>query len=406
MELTFRPVSGEGFDTFARAVERAFGEVPTREELDLWRTAFEPARSLAALDGDQIVGTTAAESLVLTVPGAALPMAGVTAVGVLPSHRRRGILRELMRRQLEDVHELGEPLAGLWASESSIYGRFGYGMAARSARLQIDRERTAFIRPYEPGGRMVLEEKEKALEIMPSVYDRVLRGQPGMFGLSSAHWQIRVADLESSREGASPLFFALYESGDGVDGYVTYRLKHDWNADDIPAGTVKVQELMAATTDAYAALWQYCFGIDLRKTIEARFRPMEEPLQYMLAEPRQLRMSVSDSLWLRPVDVAASLAGRRYSSPGRLVFEVHDAFCPWNEGRYELEGGPDGAQCRHTESAPDLVLEAADLGAAYLGGARFHTLNRAGRVSGEPSALLLADTMFGWDPLPWCPVVF
>jgi predicted acetyltransferase len=196
-------------------------------------------------------------------------MAGVTAVGVLPSHRRRGILRELMRRQLEDIHELGEPLAGLWASESSIYGRFGYGMAARSARLQIDRERTAFIRPYEPGGRMVLEEKEKALEIMPSVYDRVLRGQPGMFGLSPAHWQIRVADLESSREGASPLFFALYESGDGVDGYVTYRLKHDWNADDIPAGTVKVQELMAATTDAYAALWQYCFGIDLRKTIEA-----------------------------------------------------------------------------------------------------------------------------------------
>ena len=209
------------------------------------------------------------------------------------------------------------------------------------------------------------------------------------------------------RDGASALFFVIHESEAGQpDGYVEYRVKHDWSSGD-PSGTLTVRELMAESVEAYRALWRYCLDVDLMTRIEAWPRPAEEPLFHLLADPRQLRRRVFDGLWLRLVDVPASLAGRRYAAQGGVVLEVRDAFCPWNEGRYELEGGPDGAQCRPTDREPDLLVEAGDLGACYLGGTRLQTLARAGRIHEErPGAVARAEAMFGWDPLPWCSAVF
>jgi predicted acetyltransferase len=164
---------------------------------------------------------------------------------------------------------------------------------------------------------------------------------------------------------------------------------------------------MALTTDAYVALWRFCFDMDLAGKFEGWGRPVDEPLLHLLAHPRALRFGLGDGLWLRLVDVAGALAARRYSAEGQLTLEVRDAFCPWNEGRFVLEGGPDGARCRTGGDEPDLLVDAADLGAAYLGGARFGTLHRAGRVEEVTAgALARADAMFTWDPPPWCPHVF
>jgi predicted acetyltransferase len=183
-----------------------------------------------------------------------------------------------------------------------------------------------------------------------------------------------------------------------------YRIKQEWA--DHPKGTVKVRELIAETPAAYADLWRYCFDIDLMTKIEAWPRPLDEPLAYLLAEPRRLTRKTQDSLWIRLVDVPSALAARRYSGSGRMVFEVRDAFCPWNEGRYELEGGPDGSECHPTDDPADLVVEASDLGAVYLGGTKFWNLAWAGRVQGEADALRRADELFRWEPTPWCSQVF
>ena len=192
-----------------------------------------------------------------------------------------------------------------------------------------------------------------------------------------------------------------------VDGAAYYRVQSRWE-DGLPAGTLLLRELIAVTPEAHAALWRYCLNVDLVQTVRATVRPVDEPLRWLLAEPRRLRTTaLYDDLWVRLVDIPAALAARRYATTGRLVLDVADPFCPENAGRYELEAGPDGAACRPTTAAADLALDVADLGAAYLGGVRFGTLAQAGRVAElETEALARADALFTSEPAPWCATPF
>jgi predicted acetyltransferase len=406
MDVEIRPITAGEFESYIRAVERAFGEFIRPEDVANERKVFELDRSLAAFDGDRIVGTTGAFSLLVTAPGGPLPMAGVTAVAVQPSHRRRGLLTMLMRRQMDDVRERGEAIAGLWASEGAIYQRFGYGLASFVGRFDIDKDRTAFARPMSWPGSISLIDRDQAMAVFPQVYQGVVDQYPGMIARSPAKWQHAYADLEHWRDGASPLFFVLYESPFGPEGYVAYRVKLDW-PQGIPRNELRVRELMATTTEAYAALWRFCFEMDLVGKIEGWGRPSDEPLLHMLAHPRALRFALGDGLWLRLVDVPAALAARRYAAEGTLTIEVRDSFCPWNEGRHELQAGPDGAQCRPGRGEADVIVDASDLGATFLGGVPFRSLHRAGRVvEVTPGALERADAMFGWDPPPWCADLF
>jgi predicted acetyltransferase len=405
MDIEVRAIAESELPDYGRSLGRAFNEDFTAEDWEVERTVMEFDRTLAAFDGTDMVGTTGAFPLILTIPGGSLPMAGVTQVSVLPTHRRRGVLTQMMRTQLDDIRERGELVAGLWASESSIYGRFGYGIATLCTAIEIERSRTAFAHSRQSSGRVWLAEKDAALEHVPDVYDRATAGWPGTLRRPANWWRRITADLEHWRDGATRLYYALHDSGEGVDGYVLYRVKQDWGS-GFGSGIVKVREVMATSLAAYADLWQYCFGIDLIAKIEAWPRPLDDPLQYLLAEPRRLNMRVADAMWIRLVDVPAALAARRYAAPGQIVLDVRDAFCAWNEGRYELDAGPGGATCRPTTRDADLTLDAADLGGTYLGGVRFGALARGGRVEGDAAALTLADGMFGWDRPPFCPNVF
>jgi predicted acetyltransferase len=408
MDVEIRATTDEEWPTFARAVERAFGEHATDEAIDAWGMVHEPERSLAAFDGNEIVGTAGAFSMTLSVPGGEMPMAGVTAVGVTSTHRRRGILTAMMRRQLDDVRGLGEPLAGLWASEGPIYQRFGYGLAAFATSVKIDRNRTQFYWPVDAaGGRLRMIEKADALKELPPVYERVRPSQPGMLGRDQTWWEHILVDLNEWRDGASPLFFVLHETDEGPDGYVVYRVKHRSWSDSSGINVLRVRELIATNPSAYAALWRYCFDVDLMGRIDAWPRRIDEPLTYLLADPRRMNLEIGDGLWLRLVDVPGSLCSRRYAQEGSLVFQVRDEFCPWNEGRFLLEGGPEGAECSPSDRDAEVVVHAADLGATFLGEGSFRLLQRAGRVAeASPGALARADRMFAWDPRPWCPQVF
>jgi predicted acetyltransferase len=410
MDIEIRPIAAEQWAEFGRVMGIVFGESHSDEELADHQRGFEFDRSMAAFDGDRIVGTGGADSLELTLPGlTSIPVGGLTAISVLPTHRRRGILRAMILRHFEDVEARGEPVSALGASESVIYGRFGYGVATMFADYEIDPRHGAFLRGIAAGsGRLRMLEPEEAAKLVPAFYERYHHSQPGEVSRKPAWWERYVRDPEWGRDGFSRHIDVVYESEPGrVDGWVSYRVQERW-PEGMPANLVKVRMLVGLTPEADAALWRYCLDLDLAGTVRLQDRPVDEPGRWRLADPRRLRtVHVGDHLWVRLLDLPAAMRARRYATDDELVLEVTDALRPRNQGRFRLEGGPDGAACEPTTAEPDLALDVADLGAAYLGGARLAVLARAGRVVElAPGAARRADAMLASDPAPLCTTHF
>jgi len=345
----------------------------------------------------------------LTLPGlTTIPIGGLTAISVLPTHRRRGILRSMIAYHFEETEARGEMVSALGASESIIYGRFGYGLATSFADYEIDPRRGQFLRPPAPRGRLRLLGPEETAKIVPPLYDRYRRGQPGELTRPQAWWEVYARDPEWTREGASRRFDVVYETEPGrVEGWLSYRVENRW-PHGLAANIIKVGMLVGLTPDAEASLWRYLFELDLAGTIKLPDRPVDDPIRWRLADPRRLRVTdVGDHLWVRLLDLPGALAARRYAVDGTLVLEVTDALRPRNQGRFRLEGGPGGASCSPTRDEPDLALDVADVGAVYLGGASLATLARADRVAElTPGALLRADRMFAASPPPLCTTHF
>ncbi|MEX2081156.1 MAG: GNAT family N-acetyltransferase, partial [Dehalococcoidia bacterium] len=364
---------------------------------------FEFDRNLAAFDGTNLIGTAGIFSTEMTIPGGSIPMAAVTFVSVKPTHRRRGVLSGVMRRQLEGVKERGEAVATLWASESAIYGRFGYGPAIEMEIVEIPRAHSALRRdlPESAGSMRLLTAEEAKLEL-PGLHERLRKASPGELARNERWWDIRIfRDPADWRDGYTANRYAVYEGASGPEGYVRYRTKGDFNS-WLPNGKLAIEEMFAGTVEASVGMWRYLFGVDLIATIARETSAMDDPIVGMLADPRRVDRKRLDGIWLRVLDIEQALSARSYRSEGRVVFEIRDGFLPWDNGRYELEGGPGGAVCRRTDASPSIVLGMEELGAAYLGGARLETFWRAGRVAGDERAIGEADAMFSWHRLPYC----
>ena len=379
-------------------------ERPTEEWAERWLKNFELERMLAAFDDGKIVGGAGAFSFKITVPGgAAVPCAGVTVVGVLPTHRRRGILRSMMRVQLDDAHERGEPIATLFASEETIYGRYGYGLASLNFNVDVPKSMNAFRPGLEAVGRVRLVEPNEAAKLFPPVYDAVRAVTPGMFERSATWWEIRVlSDPPEFRGGGGPKHFVVHEVDGVPQGYAIYRLSGEWG-DFGPESAVRANEVMEATPEAAVALWRFLLDIDWTKAATTFLLPVDHPLFLLLARPNQARLRLGDGLWTRLVDVGAALSARTYAGDGPVVLDVRDEVCPWNEGRWHVEGG----EASRTDHAADLALDVADFGSVYLGGFSFRELSRAGRVEElVQGAIDRADSIFRTDVAPWCPEIF
>jgi predicted acetyltransferase len=410
MDIEIRPVTPDEVDEVARVFGTTFGERWPAEAVEDVRQVLEYDRSLCGFDAGAMVATGGAYTFQLALPGGTqLGAGGLTLISVLPTHRRRGILRALIARHFEDVLGRGEPVSILLASESLLYGRFGYGPATQSAQLAIDRRHAALRPPAVTSGRVRMLGAEEAGRVVPELFERTRRAWPGQVSRSPAWWALWQRDPEWARDRWDPRVVVVHEPPGGTpDGYAAYRQRGRWT-DGVADGVVRVDELFAATPEATAGLWRYLLDLDLTTTIELHDRPVDEPLRWLLVDPRRLRTTLlADFLWLRLLDLPAALAARRYAVPGQVVLEVSDALVPANQGRFLLEGGPDGAACRPAGHAePDLRLDVADLGAAYLGGVRFASLARAGRVAeARPGGLARADAMFAADPAPWCATGF
>jgi predicted acetyltransferase len=384
-------------------VTAAFLKDLDEEEAALDARVVEPERALVFRDGGRIVAGTAAIARELTVPGGVLPFAAVTLVGVAPGHRRRGLLRQLMRRQLDDVHAAGEAVAALWASESAIYGRYGYGMATRAAELEL-RTRDARLRPdlERAGGTPEILLAAEARGRIAPVYDAVRQERPGMLARDDAWWDLQLFDPEHERDGAGRLRAVVLDG----QGYALYSYKEGWTVHG-PDGQLRIRELVAATPAALAALWGFVLELDLVRRATWELAPEDDPLPHMVDNARAVSARSGEGMWLRLVDVPAALRGRAYSAPFEVVIEVADEVCPWNAGRYRVGWDGTRAECDETSATAHLELSVADLGAAYLGGTTLESLGRAGRVrERSPGALRAASVAFRGALEPWCPEIF
>jgi predicted acetyltransferase len=401
-QLTIRTLTDADLPAFSEVLANAFLTDHTEDLLAEERTVFEPSRSHAVFDGETMIGTGELLSRRIALPGAGpVPAGAVTSIGVAPGHRRRGVLSLIMRSQLELLHEVGESLAILWASEGGIYGRFGYGLGTQCARLALPRG-AAFRRGVAVDPAPVRElPRERAMPLIRDLYDRERHTRAGFLDRNDNAWEYHLFDAPGRRDGQTRLRFAVHPQA-----YAVYRTKPDWQ-DRGPHSTVDVHSLFAATPAAYAAIMRYLLDIDLVGEVVLRLGT-DDPLVHMLADPRAAVRSVYDALWVRLVDVDRALMARRFQVPLDLVLAVDDDLCPWNAGRRRLVAGPDGhAEVTRTDAPADLALDVSTLGAAYLGGTRLTTLATAGRVREcHPGALAQASLAFLHDEEPRCLEVF
>ncbi len=403
MSLELRQVTTEERAAFVTAVELAFGSTADEDEIAAWSEVLELERTLIAADNGLIVANSGAWSLDLGVPGGArVPLAAVTAVGVAPTHRRQGLLTRMMSELHDQARDREEPIAGLSASHSGIYGRFGYGAATRNCSIAIDTNRAQASANYSPSGTMRMVDVADSFEVVKSVRRKYEAHQVGEPLCSDNMLQLILNEgVTFDKDGGLPQM-AIHTNGAGEDdGYVKYRRKSGWTDRGISTGTLEVRDMAWTSQAVFADLWRFVVDIDLVETVtSSRFGPVDTVLQHSFAEPRQMQITaVSDLLWLAILDVPAALAGRTYEQANGLVLAV-----PMADGTtqtVELEGSPKGAACVLTTREPDVVVPQQQLGSIYLGDQSTLALHEAGLIQGERTAIENLAGMFKTQRLPY-----
>jgi predicted acetyltransferase len=393
-------------DEFAAAVGSIghyFGWIPTADEAERFNVLLPLDRTHAVFDDGRIVAGAGAFPFELTIPGGQVSCAGVTVVGVHPTHRRQGLLRKMMTQQLEDIRRREEPLAALWASEDTIYGRYGYGQASHRFDIRVpksDVQMRADLPPREGVVRFV--DTDDALRVFPRIYQRSRRRTTGFISRSRPWWENRIlSDRPEYRFGAGPLNRVLCELDGRPASYALYRIvqsQTEWKR------TLRVLEAIGDDGAPMREIWRFLLGIDWMHEIQARLLSLDHPLRHFVARPRDLALTVNDGLWLRIVDVQASLAARSYAIDGRVTLEVvADPYFRENVGVWTIENG----RVRRSSRRPDVRLDIEALGSVYLGGFSFDELARGERLEeAARGGLARADAMFRTPRAPWCPEIF
>jgi predicted acetyltransferase len=404
VSILIRPT--ETISEFGRAmgaIGHYFGGWPADEEAaERFHLNLPFERLHAAFDGETIVGGAGAIPFRLTVPGGPVSCAGITVVGVLPTHRRRGILNALMREQLDDVRRRGEPIAALWASDEGIYRRYGYGMAVLGAEMTLPRGHNE-LRPAADGtARVRLVSLDEAKQLVPPIFDRVRLRTPGMYERTPTWWESRIlADPPERREDGAEKNVAIVDHDGRPAAYALYRVVSKWEA-AANVGHVRVIEAMG-DDGAELELWRFLLGVDWISSFRAAHLAVDHPLLHALVNPRRARFQLYDTLFVRLVDVGAALAARSYASDEPLVLEVGDTFLLENAGRWRITAGA----VERTDDDPDLALEVSEVASLYLGGFGASELVRAGLVRElREGAARRADALFATPRKPWCPEIF
>jgi predicted acetyltransferase len=367
--LVMRPITASEIPVFAAAVERTFGGSRLSDtEIGNRRGVLEPPRTLAVFDSGEMIATLAVHSLTMSVPGGEVAVGGVNNVAVRADYRRRGLMTSMMTAALRDIQQRGEAVSALWPSEASIYGRFGYGLASRHARLLIDGQ-PGTAGSASPGEiRLIPDAAAADAALLDRLYRSWYEARPGSIVRSAERWRQRLAPREGTHGGTTDVVCLLHRDGGEVDGYALYLARPEWSQGYLPKGTTVVLEVCVQTARALAALWNHLLSVDMMATTAAPMIPVDDPGIWTLRDSRQWQTQLTDNLWIRLLDVPAALASRTYARDIDVVLDVHDDVLPGNAGRYRLSGDATGASCEPTTAPADLQVTAAQLGASYLGG--------------------------------------
>jgi predicted acetyltransferase len=381
VDLDIRYARVDEFPAIAELDGASFGFHYTDEAVADALLEVDPERTLVAVQGERIVGASAELPFEMTMPGGTqVRTTGLTWVSVDVTHRRRGIVRTLIERQLREARDSGISSVILTASEGGIYGRYGFGVAVAVRQARIRRRRARIAAGVDTSAVRRLATAD-ARDLLPPLFERWRRAWPGGVSRDARRWELLLLDREYQRNGFSGLFHLVHP-----DGYVSYRIKEDWNAGD-PQHICLVVDYAPVTDEAHAALWQTLLAMDLVGTIESYRLPLDDPLPLLLDDPRGVDTThLGDGLWVRPTDVAALLGSRCYGVDIECVLDVRDPLL--GDGRFLITGGPDGATCTPSGRPADLTLAVAEVGALCLGGERLARLARAGRVGYQDAALL------------------
>ena len=390
--------------------EITFSEDASDELIKRVEAVSDKERFLCAMEDDRFVGTGGVFGVHLTVPGGDMPAGGVTWVSVLPTHRRRGLMSQMMRRMIDDCHSRGEPIAMLWAAEGAIYQRCGFGIGTLSMGLEAEARAVGFAREWPTEGRFRLLPAGEGREIVEPVYEAARAQRSGFLSRTPDWWVGILPDAEKDKKGGEAKRLVVYETDAGAEAYAVYKTKPEWGVTGA-SHQLLVDEAIGSTPRGTREIWRYLLSVDLVRTVKAWRLPSDHPLLVLAAEPRRLGVTIGDGLWLRILDVAAALEGRKYGlnghGRGRLTLDLRDEFCPWNAGRWSLDAEDGRARVVRTEAEADLALDANDLASLFLGGFSATALATAGRVVEMRSGgLAAADGLFPTTLKPWCPQEF
>jgi predicted acetyltransferase len=399
MPFEIRAIGADEVDDLLFADQLGFGSPPHRPGSRSWATG-ELDRTRIAFESGRMVGVSRTYSFELTMPGGTmLPAAAVSWVSVLPTHRRRGVLTQMMKAMHHDARERNEPAAVLTASEGSIYGRFGYGVAAWRLAITAERARISFARADDDPGSMRLAAPDEAVRVAPQVYEHARGTRAGMVSRPDFWWEQVFWEYMVGRAKAH--FIAIHSDAQGRDdGYVVYEITGEGAGGLTNDRKLSIIDMQAETPATWIALWRYVFGVDLVGTVAAFNLPIDDPLRHVVVDGRWVRVNfVNDHLWVAPLDAVAVLGARTYTVPGRVVIEVHAP--DGTSTTVAVETSPAGTNCTVATGAADLACDSAVLGMCVLGGNRWSELAAAGRVDvRRPEALALADAMFLATPAP------
>jgi predicted acetyltransferase len=346
----------------------------------------------------------------MTLPGLVIePVSAIVGIAVRPSHRRRGRLRSMMRFQLDDFRERGEHTAVLTSSEARIYERFGYGAATLTSFYEADKRGLELVLDPPASSILRLVELEAAERSFPEVFSKAQRLRAGEVSRPAPLWKEALG--HSSDPALRDRFFVEHREAGTLTGYAVYRIVEP-DPTDSRRRRVNVREICATTPAAYLSLWSFLIGLDLVDELRTAHRPVDEPIRWALTDYRRLQVSWSREYTLvRLVDVARSLAARRYHEQGSLNISLSDPFCPWNEGVYRLEvhggSGEADVERRPAEEPSQLSMDAAVLASMYMGGLTPSALAKVGLLSADgDESLALADRMFVGPVPPFCSSAF
>ena len=353
------------------------------------------ATCVCAFDGNELVGTSSWVKFELTIPGGTTEFMGITDVTVAATHTRRGIMTEMMRRLLTKGRDAGQHIAGLWASESNIYGRFGYGVTGGGNIAKIDNRDSRFrAMPEIPSEVRYANIGEMRL-VAPNVWGKAASVTPGMMLRFDAQWDWMLDPQRAKRRRDRQSFYVTYSENGNSLGYAIYRIEH--RDDRLHSNNlVRLDELIAANARAEAALWRFLLDIDLAGEVVHHHHPQKSNLLWLLADSRKLSLTPYDSVWLRILDPVAALSARSYSKPGEVTIKIVDDFCEWTEGVYLLRVDERGqAVCNLVDRPPDVTMPIASLGSIYMGAMMLADQARGGRITEHtPGSVAKIDTMF------------